>query len=503
MMSDPTLSEEPRTYFIGGDNTAAKWITPRRLWQGLGALALLVAVVATVSVTQSALVLLGWAAAIGLAVLVARRRDRRGGAWAGSLTERLRARLAYRFGWDAYDPEVESSPFVLGRVAVLAPSATEDSPELAVIDHRDDRVFTTALRVEGGGDGLHEIWEGNQRQSRFGQLLRTIANDDNLPVDQLDMITHAVPATGQDYRRHMESELRSDLPPEVANSMTALGDLVAERSEGYATYVVLRMPIDALADRCRADLGQVSDEGLAETAFLVTGEVGLMLEEAGYPALPGGVPPRSLGALIRHLYLPSRSPEDLSGIGRTLDGFPAFAQARDGRSLISHDEDAGITWHHAIGDVPTDGWPLDLVSGRLLSQLIVEAPPGMYRTVISQFRLLPQHVAVGRARGAMTSARASVISQNKRGVVSTGVPESREDAAQLVLNDVGRGQHAGVLPMVRMLVSAPSAPQLQRARNSVQTLAASTGFSRWRWRDGRHAQAMLTCLPLGRGIAGV
>lgn len=502
-MSDQTLGEEPRTYFIGGDNSAARWITPRRVWQVLGALALLVAVVGTVSITQSLLVLAAWAGSIGLGFLLLRRRDRRGAAWAGSLAERLRATLAYRLGWDAYDPEIESSPCVLGRVSVLAPSATENSPELAVIDHRDERVFTTVLRIEGGGDGLHEIWEGNQRQSRFGQLLRTIANDNNLPVNQLDMLTHAVPATGREYRRHIEAELRSDLPEAVAESMAALGDLVSERSEGYSSYVVLRLPVDDLADRCRADLGEVSDEGLAETAFLVTGEVGLMLEEAGYPALPGGVPPRSLGALIRHLYLPSRSADDLEGVDRTLDGFPAFAQARDGRSVISFDEQAGITWHHAIGDVPTDGWPLDLVPGRLLSQLIVEAPPGLYRTVVSQFRLLPQHVAVGRARGALTSARAGVISQNKRGVVSTGVPESREDAASLVLSDVGRGQHAGVLPMVRMLVSAPSAPQLQRARNSVQTLAASTGFAKWRWRDGRHAQAMMTCLPLGRGIAGV
>jgi len=301
----------------------------------------------------------------------------------------------------------------------------------------------------------------------------------------------------------MSAELREDLPPAVDESMSSLGDLVSDRSEGFSSYLVVRMPIDDLAARCRADLGQISDEGLAETAFLVTGEVGLMFEEAGYQALPGGVPPRSLGALIRHLYLPSRSADDLTGIGQTLDGFPAFAQARDGRSLISYDEQAQMTWHHAIGDVPTDGWPLDLVAGRLLSQLILEAPPGLRRTVISQFRLLPQHVAVARARGALTSARASVIGQHKRGVVSTGVPEGREDAAQLVLTDVGRGQHAGVQPMVRMLVSAPSAEHLHRVRNSVQTLAAGTGFSKWRWRDGRHAQAMMTCLPLGRGIAGI
>ncbi len=487
-MSDQLLGEEPRTYFIGGANSAARWITPRRVWQLLGGLALLVAVVYTVTVTQSILTLVVWAAVIGIGALLGRRRDRKGDAWTGSLAEKVRASLAWRFGWDAYDPEFEGTPFALGRVSVLAPSATEDSPELAVIDHRDERVFTTVLRIEGGGDGLHEIWEGNQRQSRFGQLLRAIANDDNLPVNQLDMMTHAVPATGDEYRRHMAAELRPALPPPVEESMLSLGDLVSDRSEGYSSYVVLRMPIDDLATRCRADLGQISDEGLAETAFLVTGEVGLMLEEAGYQALPGGLPPRTLGALIRHLYLPSRSAHELSGIERTLDGFPAFAQARDGRSVISHDEVAQMTWHHAIGDVPTDGWPLDVVLGRLLSQLILEAPPGLYRTVISQFRLVPQHIAVSRARGAATSARASVIGQNKRGVVSTGVPEGREDAAQLVLSDVGRGQHAGVLPMVRMLISAPSAAQLHRARNSVQTLAAGTGFAKWRWRDGRHAQ---------------
>jgi len=133
-MSDQLLGEEPRTYFIGGDNSATRWITPRRVWQLLGGLALLVAVVATVTVSQSLLVLVVWAAAIGLAAHVLRRRDRKGGGWAGSWAERLRATLAWRFGWDAYDPELEGTPFVLGRVAVLAPSATEDSPELAVID---------------------------------------------------------------------------------------------------------------------------------------------------------------------------------------------------------------------------------------------------------------------------------------------------------------------------------------------------------------------------------
>lgn len=493
--------EEPRTYFVGGGTSAARWLTARKVWQGIALLVLLAVVVISTTISQSIWVIIGWAALIAAGAGIGRRRTSRGDRWTGSQSERLRSWLARRFGWDSYDPAREAAPFALGRATFLAAAAVEGGPELSVIDHVDEDAFTAVIQIEGGGEGLLEVWQSNQRQSRFGRMLFEIANDANLPVVQLDMITRVTPATAREYRAHVDQEMRRDLPVRVKESMGRLSDLAAEISEDFRSYAVIRMPLDALRERAQLDLGQDGVEALGETAFQVVGEVGQLMSAAGYEMLLG-VPPRSMGALIRSLYLPSRASDDLTGINRAVDGFPAFEPGRNGTSLLAHDEENGITWHHAIGNVPREGWPVDVVTGRLLEGLILKAPPGLYRTVISQFRFLAQPEAVGRALGAVTADKAKVIGQEKRGVVSTGQPEARESASQLVLDDVGTGGHAGVLPMVRVLVSAPSEQHLSRARKAIQSLATGTvGLTKWQWRDGRHAQAMMTCLPLGRGIS--
>ncbi|MDT0342712.1 hypothetical protein [Streptomyces litchfieldiae] len=207
--------------------------------------------------------------------------------------------------------------------------------------------------------------------------------------------------------------------------------------------------------------------------------------------------PRRLGALIRHLHDPDLDIDELDGIESVLDG---WSQTRTpGRDWV-RTEGVHRPWFHAVASVPRDAWPLQPVTARWMEHLVTGIHPATIRTVQVQWRLVPKVLARERARLALTYDTADRHGERRRGQVSTGVSEASMSSSRRVLQDLLTPVVGGTHPAVRLHLSAPSTTELAAARVRLVAAAEDGGVTRLRWHAHRHHQALLTALPLARGI---
>ena len=62
-------------------------------------------------------------------------------------------------------------------------------------------------------------------------------------------------------------------------------------------------------------------------------------------------------------------------------------------------------------------------------------------------------------------------------------------------------RHAGVVPVVRVMVSAPNERLLRRYREAIDiTVSQGLAVTRFAWEDGRQALGMLRVVPIGMEV---
>ncbi|GAB2872784.1 SCO6880 family protein [Streptomyces mayteni] len=494
------MSSAERTYILGGETRRRSLfgaVTPLQLT--VLALYLLVWLLSLVATRSPAVLVLGLAGGAA-GWLTVRRRTTEGDSWAASLLDRLAWRWA---GGRQERPDFVpglSLPAEVGEVRVMAyaPPGAPESP-MALVHHQDRRHrtwagghLTATFEIAGGGDGLLPTRSVNNTGYLFERLLGGLSGA-NVPVDQLDLCTRVLPVHPDTYRAHLDGLLTGDVPPRLRKSMRQLAGYAAGSTEAYRSFATIRMPLDQLAGRLPkpADL-----EMLCAEAFTVLGDVVSRVGRAGHP-LRSVLGPRRLGALIRHLHDPDQDIDDLDGIDSVADGWshtraPGRDWARTG----------GVSrpWYHAVASVPRDAWPLQPVNARWMEHLVTGVHPATIRTVQAQWRLVPKVSAREKARLALTYDTADRHGERRRGQVSTGVSEASMSSSRRVLDDLLTPVVGGVHPAVRVHVSAPSPEELAAARLRVTAAAENGGVTRLRWHTYRHHQALLTTLPLTRGI---
>ncbi|MDT0319301.1 hypothetical protein [Streptomyces millisiae] len=494
------MSSTERTYVLGGETRRRSLfgaVTPLQLT--VLALYLLVWLLLLVSTQSVAVLLLGL---VGGSVgwLVSRRRTAEGDSWGAGLVDQAHWRFAGgRRGRPDFVPGL-SLPPELGEVRVLgyAPPAAPSSP-MALIHHRDMRHrswagghLTATFEIAGGGDGLLPTRAVNTAGYLFERLLGGLSGA-NVPVDQLDLCTRVLPVHTDTYRTHLAGLLTADVPPRLRRSMRQLAGYAAGNTEEYRSFATVRMPLDQLAGR----LSEPGDlEALCAETFAVLGDVVGRVGRAGHP-LRAVLGPRRLGALIRHLHDPDRDIDDLDGIDSVADGWSGTrVPGRD----WARTEGVSRPWYHAVASVPRDAWPLQPVNARWMEHLVTGVHPATIRTVQVQWRLVPKVSAREKARLALTYDTADRHGERRRGQVSTGVSEASMSSSRRVLDDLLTPVVGGAHPAVRVHVSALNPQELAAARLRVTAAAESGGVTRLRWHTYRHHQALLTTLPLARGI---
>lgn len=396
-------------------------------------------------------------------------------------------RIRQVLGWDRYVPDREDSPPAFGRVAVMGVSAEEGKPELAVIEHFDDGYFSAVLRLNGSTIGLVDLGAQEYQAQQFGQFLRALA--ERGVVDQVDLAQRAFPGDRSGHDAWRADHQPKD--PRLAGILDELASLTEDSTDSYAAWMVIRMPVHKIRELVTSEGAAPTTEALANAAFDMVGQVGRLAQQHGLsPAF--GVPPRSLGAMLRHLYNPDHGIDDLEGIDKTWDGIPAYELDHHGRALSAEG------WLHSVGDIPHDGWPVNILTPRFLEDLVI-GTRAKHRLIVAQFPVVRAHQATERALVAATAALAD--KRSKLGQVSAGIEDKAANASQWMLGDITNGGASGVLPTLRVLVSAKTRRELNDARADVERVArGAMGCLNWHWRDHDHARAMVTVAPLGRGV---
>ncbi|MFJ3883442.1 SCO6880 family protein [Streptomyces sp. NPDC090077] len=487
-----------RTYVLGGETRR------RTLFNGVGRAQVIVIIVGlgvwltVMMVTRSGWALLGGVVLGLVATAAIRRRTVMGESWAGSVFDRA----AFRPSTDKAPDFVpgESLPREVGEIRVLAyaPPVARKAP-MAIVHHKDHRRgtwstghLTATFEIQGAGDGLLPASQVDTAGLRFERLLGGLASAE-IPVDQLDVCTRILPVHPDAYRDHMAGLVVPSAPERLRASMAELAGFAAGSSEEYRSFATIRIPLPQL----QASVGVPMDlDELCANTFDLVGDVVRRVDSAGY-RLRAVLGPRRLGALIRHLHDPDHDMDDLAGIGSVVDG---WGQVRHRAKDWVRVEGTARDWYHAVAHLPRDGWPSQAVNARFMETFVTQVSPATIRTVVSQFRLVPKLPARQMARMGLTYDVATKRGADKKQQISTGETEASMTAARRTLQDLMQPVTGGVHPAVRVLVSAPDPALLSAARKRVVGAAENGGVTRLDWQTYQHHKALVTTLPMARGV---
>lgn len=493
------MASEERTYVLGGETRRRSLFTGVTGMQMLGAGVFTVVWLLVLLATRSLLVLIGGIVLGLIGFWLTRRKDAVGESWSSSVRDQMAFQLARRAATPEFVPG-RSLPAEVGEIRALAyaPPAAPTSP-MAIVHHKNQRSgswatghLTATFEIQGAGDGLLPVRSTNTAGLLFERLLGGLASAE-IPVDQLDIATRVLPVHPAAYREHMGNLVVPTAPGALQRSMRELAGYAAGNTEEYRSFATVRIPLSHLA----ASISGLADlERICEETFDVIGEVTRRVHAAGY-GLRAVLGPRRLGALIRHLHDPDMAIEALDGIESVADGWGYVRWNEKDHARV---EGAARDWYHAVAHVPRDAWPSQAVTPRWMEHLVTRVNPATIRTVQSQFRLIPKMRAREIARIGLTYDTATVRGASKKGQVSTGETEASMTASRRLLLDLMRPVVAGTYPTVRVMVSAPDPDMLTAARRRVTSAGEDGGITRLNWHDYRHGRAMVTVLPMARGL---
>lgn len=509
-----TMLEE-RTCILGGQSRPRSVFGNITMGQFVTLLGVALGWVVITFITRSLIPVILGAAVVGAMVWVFNRQTAVGDSWLRRQADRVwfgtamrGVRLPFwtltRGGRSDWAPTPGAVPRVVGRIRELVDAPGEGTAPVAVLhqadrkgEFLDESYLTAVVEILGTGDGLREISHTNAQGIRFGKLLNGMASSER-PVDQLDIETRVLPTDAAVARERVRAMVVPNCPPVLRDAMEELADLAAHSSETYRTFMTVRMPKGALAAGMRTGGGVDPDEALMEQALETLQGVISRVGFAGYP-VRGVLGPRRVAALIRHVYLPSRSPDDVTDLESVVDGWSA-AYRVTWRAVVV-DDDEGGEWWHAVCSVPFDAWPTVPQHVRWLESLVTDLPGAVIRTVKAQHALMSRRETLARGSLSLLYDAAAIASARDKGQITTGEDEMQASAGRRVLDNVVYGKSAGDRPALRILISARSEHELERARRTITDQAETEAdIERLMWHDGRHHQAMLLCCPLGRGI---
>lgn len=424
--------------------------------------------------------------------------------WTVRVARAARTRRVAAAGREAFTPG-DRMPFPrpVGDILIMGVSRTEQSPEQVVVRHSTTGskgvYFTATVEIEGRGDGLRPVSDALREDSALERALNVLA-ENRSPVDELSLMARAMPGLPESYK----DQVRARRGPDLDQTMLAENieqrllnlDHVSDNYRMFATISIREEAIHSWADR---RLGGTDRETICQAVYSQIGEVADLLNAAGFRVVQG-LGPRRFGALIRHLYLPSWSIDDLAGLRAARDGFPAYPQPMV-EALQVPDWGRDVLWYHSTGTIAPHGWPADPVTSRWMlpavGQMFDANTESAIRTITSSWRLLTRRESQKEMAEQLLNTMTQVV--RDRGRVTTGEDQEQVDLGQQVLADL-RHQASGVLPSVRVTCSAPSQAGIAEARGLVESSMSDMNVDAFRWCDGRQADAMILSLPLGRGL---
>lgn len=375
-------------------------------------------------------------------------------------------------------------PAPVGRLKWLA--QPYGGAELAVLAQLDNGSLTAVLEIEGPGVGLFDGPDQEGMVSRWGAVLRDLANSEGF-VSRVGLIERCVPADPEAHSRYVSEFDGVRVPEQLKTSYDELHARVGAVSEQHRNYVVVRMSGDRALAKA-AKLAGGGDEGLGAVMVREVEALAARLEDAGIKVLHG-LGPRRTAALLASFYNPDRAIDDTVGMT------PRNAWPRSTRNTREHLEVDDGDWFHATAWIKT--WPLVGVGVNFLAPLLVQTP-GVIRTVAVTMDLIPTDVAMTTAMSDLTTDAANSSAAAKAGRTADPRDDRQLSQAELRAYDIAQGA-GGVRAVGYVTVSARSPEELEIAKRRVRTAGARSWLT-LEWCDKEHDRAFVNTLPLVRGL---
>lgn len=428
-----------------------------------------------------------------------------------AMADWVRSGRSRRRRWGSWTPTAALPvPRAVGEIAVLGVAQRDGDAEQAIVRHSpiDDTaratrrrlpraVFTTTLEIGGRGDGQRHPSDLAEDAARLEMLLSRIAQT-HMPIDEVQVTVRAMPGLPRGYREQLLGSVSPQLSGSLLGDNTEdLADIAATVSDQYRTFVTMAMPTTQLR-RAMGPTVRATRELLAAEAHTQAGRVAQLFTAAGFDVV-GGLGPRRLGALMRHLYAPSWGVDDLTDIGSALDGFQPHDTVEDALAVVDSTHD--VTWYHATAQVPATMWPASITGTQwmrgFVTDMVPDEEPSVVRAVTTSYRLVTPAEARRRTQSEILADATSSIAESHR--ITDGAADQQASSGFNRMQELADGA-AGALVSTRVLVTSPSLDGLWHARQQVDEAAASMAVDWLRWADDRPADAMVWSLPLCRGI---
>ncbi|EME36543.1 hypothetical protein C884_00337 [Kocuria palustris PEL] len=368
---------------------------------------------------------------------------------------------------------------------------------------RGERVyFTVTLEVQGTQGGLMRDFEADRPYIGFGRFLSKMAGRHQSLISGVEEISRSLPVDMTAHMDWMKSRISAEAPNVVVESYGQLVDRMAGIAEQHRSFFVVKIPQTAKF-RYRAGVYGRGDEADAQVIFDEVRRVAAWARNTGAVKSVRALDESRTAALIRSVqdpsfdlddtlsYVPGKEDEPL----RLNDCWQELDWTHKGRTMVNG------RWHHRCGYFPPDAFTADEVSVRSLKGLVSSDREGAFiRTVSVMMNLYDAKTARRWAVGDVTSDRAS--SRKSQARVSDGTSEVLLSSSQRRLKDLKPGSgHQGVGYGIYVTVSAPGATELERACQAMEARASSCGIDRIDWMKDEQDTALVTALPLARGLA--
>jgi len=476
------------TFRLGGV-TPVPWLSKGKIAILLFLIGIGVTLLIVVIRTSNLFVVLGLAITVGAFVLVWRRKASDGSTWVLGVGEQIRYWIGKRARWDDFDPVREAQPFLLMDPLRLLAVPASDGSELAVLDYPEAMVCV--LEISGHRTGVQPADDLAREQRKMNAVHKTLA-DPKVAIDQVDWLTLVRPENPEEIA--MGVQVADDLPETIKAAAEELSWMIASHTETMYSYLVIRFNKDLLYERVAKP--PFSEFSGAEAAYDAVSIVARKLETNGI-FVKGALGPAEVSALIRAIVVPHRSPYDLEGCEEGIfASCPSWI--RQDTMLFSSCDDR--SWWHASASFGLFDWPLSPVRGRWLEPLVFGVGLGP-RTVVSQVKIIRRHKAREFAKDQLTTAASERLKNDESGKVDAGEAWSQETVATEVAQDIVLNGQVGIIPAVRIMISANSPRGVKNAMADVASIADdSMNAEGITMDDTRPGVGLLHCLPLGMEV---
>ena len=379
-------------------------------------------------------------------------------------------------------PFESEPPAAVGQLRWLA--VPYRGADLAVLVQPNNAGITAAIEIEGPGVGLFDPAEQEASTSRWGSVLRDLANADGF-ISRISLLERTLPADPEAHARYVEERGDQLSFDDLQRSYEDLQSQITTVTEQHRNYLVLRLTGDRLLARA-VRLSGGGDAGLGAVVAREVDAVIARLDEAGLRVL-SCLSPEELAILIRNQHDPDHPLDDSRSV-RCDDAWPRRMHA-EAEALVVDD------WHHATAWIKS--WPMVAVGVNFLAPLLVQTP-GLVRTVAVTQDLVPTDVAMSSALADLTSDAADEVRAVKQGRVADPRRARQAERVDQRAQDLANGA-GGVRMVGYVTVSARGADELAIAKRRLRTAAAQAWLV-LEWCDKEQDRAFVNTLPLARGL---